>query len=158
MKRLALALGLLVSTAAAFAVTFESEPAAGRRSLGAEHRHGNAGTAKHERYLYVATIAQSPSDPDFVAIVGADPSRADFGSIVGRVDMPNVGDELHHFGYSTDQRRLVVPGLFSNRIHVLGIRGDGRTLQVDAVNEELAARSGYVTPHTVSPPPGARRS
>ena len=24
----------------------------------------------------------------------------DFGKIVNRVDMPNVGDELHHFGYS----------------------------------------------------------
>lgn len=142
MKRLVLALALIGTTAAAVAATGGSTPA------GAEHRHAVQG-AKHERYLYIATIAQSATDPDFVAVVGADPSRADFGTIVGRVDMPNVGDELHHFGYSADQKRLVVPGLFSNRIHILGIKNKGRTLTVDAVNEQLAAKSGYVIPHTV---------
>ena len=76
-----------------------------------EHKRGKG----QERYLYVTTIAQSATDPDFIAVIGADPRRADFGKIVNRVDMPNVGDELHHFGYSRDQERLVVPGLFSNR-------------------------------------------
>lgn len=136
-----LALLLVAATVAAVAV------ASGTAGPTVQQRDGAA--AKHERYLYVATIAQSATDPDFVAVVGADPSRADYGTIVGRVDMPNVGDELHHFGYSGDQRRLIVPGLFSNRIHVLGIKGDGRTLSVDAVNEELVAKSGYVIPHSV---------
>lgn len=128
---------LIVVSAPVFAVSFGSDAAAGARE------------AKQERYLYVATIAQSATDPDFVAVIGADPRKPDFGTIVDRIDMPNVGDELHHFGYSHDQRRLIVPGLFSNRIHVLGIEGDGRTMGVDAVNDELAARSGYVVPHTV---------
>jgi methanethiol oxidase len=105
--------------------------------------------ATHERFLYVATIAQSPTDPDFVAVVGADPAEDDFGTIVARVDMPNVGDELHHLGYSADRKRLVVPGLFSNRMHILGIRDHGATMTVDAVNESLAADSGYVVPHSV---------
>src|SRR5688500_18217892 len=69
---------------------------------------------QQERFLYVATIAQSATDPDFIAEIGADPRFHDFGKIVNRVDMPNVGDELHHFGYSADQHRLIVPGLFSN--------------------------------------------
>ena len=150
MKRLLLALALVGTTATAFAVALESEPAAGgTTSLGAQHRHAASGSSKQERYLYVATIAQSATDPDFVAVVGADPRRADFGTIVDRIDMPNVGDELHHFGYSADQRRLIVPGLFSNRIHILGIEDGGRTMSVDAVNDELAAQSGYVIPHTV---------
>jgi selenium-binding protein 1 len=148
-KRLGLALGLLAATAVAFAVTLESPSAAGGTPQGAQHRHGGGAPQKHERYLYIATISKSTSDPDFVSIVGADPGRADFGEIVGRVDMPNVGDELHHFGYSTDQRRLIVPGLFSNRIHILGIKADGRTMRVDAVDDGLAAESGYVVPHTV---------
>ena len=58
----------------------------------------------------MSTIAQSDSDPDFIAVIGADPEQPDFGQIVNRVDMPNIGDELHHFGYSADQRRLIVPG------------------------------------------------
>lgn len=132
-----IAVVLIVASAPVFAVAFGSDAAAGARE------------AKQERYLYVATIAQSATDPDFVTVIGADPRKPDFGTIVDRIDMPNVGDELHHFGYSHDQRRLIVPGLFSNRIHILGIEGDGRTMSVDAVNDELAARSGYVVPHTV---------
>ena len=102
-----------------------------------------------ERFLYVVTIAQSPTDPDFIAVIGVDPRRRGYGEIVNRVDMPNVGDELHHFGYSADQRRLIVPGLFSNRIHVFDIRGNGRRMALRAVNEDLVADSGYIVPHGV---------
>jgi selenium-binding protein 1 len=102
-----------------------------------------------ERFLYVSTIAQSATDPDFIAVIGADPSRSDFGKIVNRVDMPNVGDELHHYGYSHDRKRLLVPGLFSNRIHVFDIRGNGKRLALTAVNDQLAATSGYAVPHGV---------
>ena len=110
---------------------------------------GGSSQGRHERFLYVATIAQSAQDPDFITVVGADPRRHDFGRIVNRIDMPNVGDELHHFGYSLDQNRLIVPGLFSNRIHIFRINGEGRSMKLEAVNEELAARSGYIVPHSV---------
>ena len=100
-------------------------------------------------FLYVSTIAQSDSDPDFIAVIGADPEQSDFGEIVNRVDMPNVGDELHHFGYSADQQRLIVPGLFSSRIHVFDIDSDGSTMTLSAVNEDLVADSGYAVPHGV---------
>ena len=115
---------------------------------GVGQKHKNHSRAKRqERFLYVATIAQSATDPDFVAVIGADPRRSDFGKIVNRIDMPNVGDELHHFGYSADQRRLIVPGLFSNRIHVFRIKGKGKRMALKAVNDKLAAKSGYVVPH-----------
>ena len=104
---------------------------------------------RHERYLYVATISKSASDPDFVTVVGADPRRKDFGQIVNRVDMPNVGDELHHFGYSSDQKRLIVPGLFSNRIHVFKIGNDRKSMTLTSMNTQLASSSGYIIPHSV---------
>ncbi len=131
-----------------FAVLVIAVAVAGARPVEAdksEHKRGK----KQERYLYVTTIAQSATDPDFIAVIGADPRRADFGKIVNRVDMPNVGDELHHFGYSRDQDRLVVPGLFSNRIHVFDIGRDRKTLALRAANDQLAAESGYVVPHGV---------
>jgi len=106
-------------------------------------------TPSQERFLYVATIAQSSTDPDFVTVVGADPHRSDFGRIVNRIDMPNVGDELHHIGYSADQKRLIVPGLFSNRIHILRIGTDSKTMTVQAVNDQLVTQSGYIIPHSV---------
>ena len=124
--------------------------------------HGVPGNDKkysgklQERYLYVSTIAQSKTDPDFIAVIGADPRRRDFGKIVNRVDMPNVGDELHHYGYSHDQKRLLVPGLFSNRIHVFEIKGDGKRLDLKTVNDTLAAKSGYVVPHGVMAMPHGR--
>jgi selenium-binding protein 1 len=113
---------------------------------GHELKHGGK---LQERYLYVSTIAQSPTDPDFIAVIGADPRRKDFGKIVNRIDMPNVGDELHHFGYSADQKRLLVPGLFSSQIHVFDIKGGGKRLSLRTVNDQLAAKSGYVVPHGV---------
>jgi selenium-binding protein 1 len=108
-----------------------------------------SGSRWQERFLYVATIAQSAADPDFVSVVGADPRRADFGRIVNRVDMPNAGDELHHFGYSADQERLIVPGLFSNRMHVFDVEPRSSSMRMRALNEGLAAGSGYIVPHSV---------
>ncbi|HWM86704.1 MAG TPA: selenium-binding protein SBP56-related protein, partial [Kofleriaceae bacterium] len=113
-----------------------------------------ASGSTQERYLYVATIAQSATDPDFVAVIGANPSRSDFGDIIHRADMPNVGDELHHFGYSLDQKRLIVPGLFSGRIHVFDVDDDPDEPELVAVNENLISASGYVVPHTVVGLPG----
>jgi selenium-binding protein 1 len=146
----------LAVVAAALLVALAAWPATGgttplrieKGGFDQDHQ-GHSWGERQERFLYVATIAQSQTDPDFVAVIGADPRRSDFGRIVNRVDMPNVGDEVHHFGYSADQRRLIVPGLFSNRIHVFDIRGNGRRMALRAVNEDLVAESGYIVPHGV---------
>jgi selenium-binding protein 1 len=42
-----------------------------------------------------------------------------------------------------------VPGLFSNRIHILTIGKDRRSMRLTAVNEQLASSSGYIIPHSV---------
>ena len=150
MKRLVLALGLVAATVAVSAVALESQSAAGSSAPPAtEHDHASHRNAKQERYLYVTTLSKSASDPDFIAVIGADPHYADFGRIVDRVDMPKAGDELHHFGYSPDQKRLIVPGLFSNRVHVFDVKGGGKKLRLRALNEDLVADSGYVVPHGV---------
>jgi methanethiol oxidase len=117
-------------------------------ATGATPAHEHAAKLQ-ERFLYVSTIAQSTKDPDFIAVIGADPRRPGFGKVVNRVDMPNVGDELHHYGYSADHKRLLVPGLFSGRIHVFDVKGDGKRLALRTVNERLAAKSGYAVPHGV---------
>lgn len=147
MKRLARAAGLVVlGLCVALAM---GRGVAGQASTLIEAHPPGKHDGTQEQYLYVATIAQSASDPDFVAVVGANPLRPDFGQIVSRLDMPNIGDELHHFGYSFDQERLIVPGLFSNRMHVVDVLGNGRRLRVRTVSEDLATTSGYVVPHSV---------
>jgi methanethiol oxidase len=149
-KRLAFAFALLAGLAAMLAVALDSQSAAGSSApFAAGHNHAKHRSANQERYLYLTTLAKSASDPDFIAVIGADPHYADFGQIVSRVDMPKTGDELHHFGYSPDQRRLIVPGLFSNRVHVFDVKEGGRELRLRALNEDLVADSGYVVPHGV---------
>jgi selenium-binding protein 1 len=150
MRRIGIALALVAAAAATAAVALGSQPAAGGTTPSAAHSpHNGAHKTKQERYLYVTTLSKSANDPDFIAVIGADPRRDDFGRIVDRVDMPKTGDELHHFGYSPDQRRLIVPGLFSNRVHVFDVKGGGKKLRLRAVNEDLVADSGYVVPHGV---------
>ncbi len=113
-------------------------------------QHADHGEQRwQERFLYVATLSKSTADPDFVSVVGADPRRADFGTIVNRIDMPDIGDELHHFGYSWDQERLIVPGLFSNRLHVFDVEPRSSNMRLRGVNEHLASASGYIIPHSV---------
>ena len=151
LRRLALAT-LLAATGASCtdsATSPERDVLADAQAADGELGFKDEKRGRHERYLYIATISKSTTDPDFVAVVGADPRQRDFGQVVNRVDMPNVGDELHHFGYSGDQRRLIVPGLFSNRIHVLEIGNDRRSMTLTAVNEGLAGGSGYIIPHSV---------
>jgi selenium-binding protein 1 len=103
-----------------------------------------------ERFMYVAVTDGHGNNPDFLALVGTDPGvPGHYGRIFRRVDMPNRDDELHHFGYSLDQDRLIVPGLFSNRIHVFDLSRNPRNPKLVAVNEELVSQSGYIVPHTV---------
>src|SRR5437870_5294589 len=85
---------------AAVAAALGARPATGGATP-ARYEHAGPGRVitdggkLQERFLYVSTIAQSKTDPDFIAVIGADPRRPDFGKIVNRIDMPNIGDELH---------------------------------------------------------------
>jgi methanethiol oxidase len=88
-----------------------------------------------------------------------DPGSSSYGQIVNRVEMPNVGDELHHFGWNAcssalcpwmphphvERRYLVVPGLRSSRIYVYDTKKDPRQPQLMKViePEEIARKTGY---------------
>jgi selenium-binding protein 1 len=57
--------------------------------------------APAEKLAYVAALsANGGTQPDALLVVDVDPESKRHGEIVGRVDMPNVGDELHHFGWN----------------------------------------------------------
>jgi methanethiol oxidase len=123
--------------------------------------------APHERLAYVVTL--NPPDvgsgrPDALCVVDVDPSSSAYGTIVGRTEMPNVGDELHHFGWNAcsaalcpnnphphiERRYLLVPGLRSSRLHILDTKPDPRQPKLVKVIEpdELADKTGYSRPHT----------
>ena len=125
-----------------------------------------AGTAPRENLAFVALLSSGGQERhDALGVVDVDPTSSDYGKIVGQVDMPNVGDELHHFGWNacsaclspyaphphTERRYLIVPGINSSRIHIIDTKPNPRKPKIIKViePETLAARTGYSNPHTV---------
>jgi selenium-binding protein 1 len=125
-----------------------------------------AAQAPHEKLAYVVAFnPRSDGKPDALIVVDVDLSSNTYGQIAGRTDMPNAGDELHHFGWNAcssalcpyaahphlERRYLVVPGLRSSRIHILDTKDDPRQPKIVKViePEELARRTGYSRPHTI---------
>ena len=82
--------------------------------------------APPEEFLYLACLHEGTGvdAPDFLAVVDAEEGR-----IVNELPMPNVGDELHHFGWNRcssachgpDRSHLIVPGFRSSRIHIVNV-------------------------------------
>ena len=121
--------------------------------------------APAEKLGYVAILNVARDRPDALGVVDLDPSSPSYAKLVGRVDMPQPGDELHHFGWNAcssalcpyaphphvERRYLIVPGLRSSRIHVLDIKPDPKTPRIVKVIEpgEVFKRSGYSRLHTV---------
>ena len=121
--------------------------------------------APAETLAYVAAFDPDRARPDALAVVDVDSSSATYGRIVGQTAMPNVGDELHHFGWNAcssclcpnaphphvERRYLVVPGLRSSRLHILDTKPDPRQPKLVKVieAEEIARKAGYSRPHTI---------
>jgi selenium-binding protein 1 len=126
--------------------------------------------APPEKLAFVAAFDPARQRPDAMAVVDVEPGSSNYSRIVGTVDMPNTGDELHHFGWNAcssclcpnaphphvERRYLVVPGLRSSRIHILDTKPDPRRPKIVKIvePEELAEKTGYTRPHTVHCGPG----
>ena len=122
--------------------------------------------ARPETLAYMALINPTrQGKPDAIGVVDLDPASKSYGRLVGQTDMPNTGDELHHFGWNAcsaclcpyaphphmERRYLIVPGINSSRIHILDTKPDPRQPKIVKViePEELANRAGYASPHTI---------
>jgi methanethiol oxidase len=123
--------------------------------------------APAEELAYVAVLnvgENGAKRPDALTVLDVNPASSSYASIVGRLEMPNIGDELHHFGWNAcssalcpyaphphvERRYLVVPGLKSSRIHIVDTQPDPRQPRLVKVIEpdELARKTGYSRPHT----------
>jgi selenium-binding protein 1 len=112
-----------------------------------------------EDLAYVVTLDTEGNKPDALNVIDVGS-----GERVGRLDMPNVGDELHHFGWNAcssalcpwaahphvERRYFLVPGLRSSRIHIVDVKDDPRQPKLTKVIEpaELEGKTGYSRPHT----------
>lgn len=129
---------------------------------------GEATAAAPEELAYVVTLNTGTNGdrrPDALSVLDVHEGSPTYGQLVGRLDMPNVGDELHHFGWNAcssalcpwaphphvERRYLLVPGLRSSRIHIVDVKDDPRTPRLAKViePEEIARKAGYSRPHTI---------
>jgi selenium-binding protein 1 len=125
-----------------------------------------ASAAPPEKLAYVALLNPAfAGRPDAIGVVDVDSSSSAYGKMVGHVEMPNAGDEVHHFGWNAcssclcpyaphphiERRYLVVPGIRSSRIHIIDTKPDPRNPKIAKVIEPqtIASRAGYSRPHTV---------
>lgn len=107
--------------------------------------------------LYVGTDVVQP---DYLATVDLDPASSTYSQVIHRLPMPNVGDELHHFGWnacsschgdtSKQRRFLIAGGQRSGRIHIIDT-ADPRAPRMHKIlePEEIQEKTDLTAPHTV---------
>src|SRR5688500_8296931 len=125
-----------------------------------------AGEAPTEQLAYVALLATDENGKkDALGVIDTDTTSPNYGRLVNKLEFPQGGNELHHFGWNAcsshlcafapnahvERRYLIVPGTHSSRIHVLDTKPDPRNPQLIKVieGEEVMRKTGYAAPHTV---------
>lgn len=132
--------------------------------------------AAREQLAYVAVIdpdfgGNGSRRPDALVVMDLNPQSPSYSRVVGRLDLPHVGDELHHFGWNAcsaalcptmphphmERRYLLLPGLRSSRIYVVDTKPNPRRPRIVRTiqPEEIQARTGYSRTHTVHCGPDA---
>lgn len=140
------------------------------------HHHDHAGHAcgpgyaspreamsgPREKVLFTAALrVQTASDrPDYLATVDVDPTSPTYSQVIHRLEMPYVGDELHHSGWNAcsschsdagkERRFLVLPGFKSSRIYVVDTE-DERAPRLHKViqPQDIAEKTNLRAPHSV---------
>jgi selenium-binding protein 1 len=137
-----------------------------------------AAAAPPETVAYTVGFDRSARRPDALLTLDVDPRSETYGKEIARLEVPNLGDELHHFGWNAcssclchadgaaradgsngehahhhhqERRYLLVPGLRSSRIYVVDTKPDPRRphLVHTIEPEEIAAKTGYSRVHTI---------
>ncbi|MBK0393722.1 selenium-binding protein SBP56-related protein [Ramlibacter algicola] len=121
--------------------------------------------AEKERLAYTALLSPDRSRPDALAVVDVDETSSTYGKVLSRAELPNRGDELHHFGWNAcssslspltghaflQRRYLIVPGMRTSRMYIFDTQPDPtqprlvKTIEPD----EIRSKTGYSRPHTV---------
>lgn len=105
--------------------------------------------------VYSGTPAKKP---DYLATIDLNPESKTYSQVVHRLKMPNIGDELHHFGWNAcaschgerARRYLIIPGLVSGRIHIVDTENPREPKLVQVIEgDEIVRKTKLTAPHTV---------
>ena len=112
-------------------------------------------TAPREKLLYTIAIYTGTGiqKPDYLCTIDADPESPTYSQVISRLQMPGIGDELHHSGWnacsschgdaSMERKYLIVPGVRSSNLHIVDCGTDPRNPTLFKVIEgaEIKART-----------------
>ncbi|MER8608052.1 selenium-binding family protein [Mesorhizobium sp. M1233] len=119
--------------------------------------------APREKLLYTIAIYTGTGiqKPDYLCTIDVDPESSTYSQVISRLQMPGIGDELHHMGWnacsschgdaSMERKYLIVPGVRSTNLHIVDCGTDPRNPTLFKVIEgaEIKARTNLSAPHTV---------
>ena len=119
--------------------------------------------APHEKLLYTIAIYTGTGiqKPDYLATIDADPQSPTYSQVISRLEVPGIGDELHHMGWNAcsscqdvpgkERRYLIVPGVRSSNLHIVDCLDDPRNPKLHMVIEgaDIKAKTNLSAPHTV---------
>ena len=116
-----------------------------------------------EKLLYTVAlyIGTGVHKPDYLATIDADPESPTHSKVISRLEMPGIGDELHHLGWNAcsschgdptkERRYLIVPGVRSSNLHIVDCASDPRNPKLHKIIEgaEIKQKTDLSAPHTV---------
>src|SRR6056297_3037978 len=110
-------------------------------------------------YVMAPRVGMENDGSDFVGIVDLDPTSDTYSELVDGIEMPNKGDELHHFGWNAcssschaeglTRDHLIVPGQRSSRIHIVDASDPRNPAIENVIEPEEVFEHDLSTPHTV---------
>jgi len=119
--------------------------------------------AEREKLLYTVAIytGTGVEKPDYLATIDNDPDSPTYAQVIHRLEMPGIGDELHHLGWNAcsscygdetkSRRYLLLPGVRTSNIHIVDTATDPRAPKLHKVisGDEIKEKTNLSAPHTV---------
>ena len=119
--------------------------------------------APREKLLYTVAlyIGTGIQKPDYLATIDVDPDSPTYSQVIHRLEMPGIGDELHHIGWNAcsschhdttkERRSLIVPGVRSTNLHIIDCMNDPRAPSLHKVIEgkKIKEKTNLSAPHTI---------
>ena len=114
--------------------------------------------APNEKLLYTIAIYTGTGiqKPDYLATVDVDPGSPTYSQVIHRLEMPGIGDELHHMGWnacsschddsSMSRKFLILPGVRSNKLHIVDTATDPRAPRLHKIIDGAELRQKPIYP------------
>jgi methanethiol oxidase len=108
-----------------------------------------------EDYVYVWALGVEGlgDSSDKLVTVDVNPTSKTYGKVLHQAPVGTRG-EAHHMGFTDDRRRIWAGGLAGSDIYVFDIATDPSKPKLVKTIKDLAAKTGYIGPHTYYALPG----